>query len=135
MRNNVFHWGANFLGVLEKSAAARLEKSTVASAPLPTEQFIAAYRSAKHRVILLDYDGTLVPFTRRPQDAEPDSDLLDILDRLSSDPANSIVLISGRKVADLEHWFGHLAGLGLAAEHGACLRSPGTSEWRRSVQP
>ena len=43
-----------------------------------------AFRSAHRRLVLLDYDGTLVPFADRPQDAAPSRPLLAILQRLAS---------------------------------------------------
>jgi trehalose 6-phosphate synthase/phosphatase len=59
---------------------------------------------------------------------------LDLLSELSADERNAILLISGRKVADLESWFGHLPGLGIAGEHGAHWRPPGASDWRASSE-
>ena len=135
LRNDVFAWGDKFLSTLDASASARMQASSGAPAVLQVEELTAAYRAARSRVLLLDYDGTLVGFTGRPQDARPDPDLLRVLDSLSSDPANRIAIVSGRKVADLEQWFRDLPAVGLAAEHGAMWRAPRSSNWRRSAQP
>ncbi|MEO0209175.1 MAG: hypothetical protein ABIL43_03105 [candidate division WOR-3 bacterium] len=43
------------------------------------EKIIEHYKQSKRRLILLDYDGTLVPFSRMPMRAKPDADLLDLL--------------------------------------------------------
>lgn len=43
------------------------------------------YLHAKKRLILLDYDGTLVPFQKRPEDASPTPQLLDTLQKLTAD--------------------------------------------------
>ena len=87
-----------------------------------------AYRAAPHRTLLLDYDGTLVPFVGDPKLARPDGELLDLLSGLAASPANEVVIVSGRRRVDLEEWFGRLP-LGLVAEHGACLRAR-RAEWR-----
>jgi trehalose 6-phosphate synthase/phosphatase len=132
IRNNVFRWGETFLAALDDSAGSRLSSVTTGPASLPADRLLAAYRQATKRVLLLDYDGTLVPFVSRPQDAQPDEGLLDILAQLSADDANEVVLISGRKISDLEKWFGHIRTLGIAGEHGARWRASHSGEWHSS---
>lgn len=129
LRNNVFHWGEAFLGALEQLALKRTEAASTGPVALSEEGLLTAYRHAANRVLLLDYDGTLTSFTARPQDAGPDAELLHVLQTLAADPANHIVLISGRKVADLDKWVGHIPNLGIAGEHGARWREPGSQEW------
>jgi trehalose 6-phosphate synthase/phosphatase len=144
IRNNVFRWGERFLAALDESASTRGKASTTGPVALPFAELISAYRAAPQRLILLDYDGTLVSFHGRPQDAKPDENLVSILRALTSDPSNRTFLISGRKVADLQGWFGNLPELGLAGEHGVRWREPGSAEWhsrlentewKRSVRP
>ena len=130
VHNNVFRWGERFLGALEESASARVQACNSGPAALPVDDLVSAYRAARKRVLLLDYDGTLVSFYGRPQDAKPDETLMGILRGLSSDPSNHTFLLSGRRIADLQTWFGHLPELGLAGEHGARWREPGSAEWR-----
>ena len=85
---------------------------------------VAAYRRADRRLLFLDYDGTLTPIVGDPSAAVPDADLLALLDRLAADPANEVVLMSGRDWRTLEAWFG-ARRLALVAEHGVRLREPG----------
>jgi trehalose 6-phosphate synthase/phosphatase len=79
------------------------------------------FRNAEKRHLLLDYDGTLVPFARHPRLAVPQKDLLQLLMALSSDPRTDVTIISGRDHISLEGWFKHLP-LNLVAEHGAAVR-------------
>ncbi len=79
------------------------------------------YQEASTRLILLDYDGTLLPFTDDPQKAYPDEDLLSLLEDLTSDDKNNVTVISGRNSVTLLTWLGHLP-LNLISEHGAGLR-------------
>lgn len=76
------------------------------------------YDRAGKRLIVLDYDGTLVPFHKRPEKAVPTQDLLNLLTLLTIDPKNTVAISSGRDHETLETWFGHLHIL-LSAEHGA----------------
>jgi trehalose 6-phosphate synthase/phosphatase len=79
------------------------------------------YQRTRNRCFLLDYDGTLVPFSRIPSEAAPDNAVKDLLLRLSSDPKNNVVVISGRDVSSLDRWLGALP-LTLVAEHGASFK-------------
>jgi trehalose 6-phosphate synthase/phosphatase len=81
-------------------------------------------------LLLLDYDGTLVPFSNRPQDAIPDADLVRVLASLSELPSTKVVVVSGRSSADLEDWFRGAPGIWLASEHGAALKPPHSTGWQ-----
>ena len=84
-------------------------------------EILQHYRNATQRLILLDYDGTLIGFARHPSEAKPDARLISLLQRLSSHPSNNVAIISGRDSETLEKWFGHLP-INLIAEHGAAIR-------------
>ena len=102
------------------------------------------YYKSSSRLFLLDYDGTLVPFANKPQDARPNDRILGILNKSSKIPENEVVLISGRDKETLDKWFGSL-NISLVAEHGAWIKEkshtkweiiePLTSEWKREVRP
>jgi trehalose 6-phosphate synthase/phosphatase len=89
------------------------------------------YQNSKNRCFLLDYDGTLVPFTRLPSEAAPDNGVKELLKRLSADPRNHIIVISGRDTASLERWLGMLP-VSLVAEHGASFKMRNTP-WQQLV--
>jgi trehalose 6-phosphate synthase/phosphatase len=89
------------------------------------------FQRAKNRCFLLDYDGTLVPFSSLPSEAAPDNAVKELLRDLSADPRNHIVVISGRDVSSLEGWLGMLP-LTLVAEHGASFKMRNTP-WHQLV--
>lgn len=89
------------------------------------------YEEASTRLIFLDYDGTLVPFVKNPDDAVPSPQVLEVLSELGSNPQNQVVIISGRDRDFLERHLGHL-NVGLAAGHGAWIRLAG-QEWRSQI--
>jgi trehalose 6-phosphate synthase/phosphatase len=91
------------------------------------------YQQARKRYLLLDYDGTLVPFSRLPSEASPDNAVKELLVRLSEDPRNQVVVISGRDTASLDRWLGTMP-LTLVAEHGASFKMKnGTWQQQASV--
>jgi trehalose 6-phosphate synthase/phosphatase len=89
-------------------------------------EFVEAYRRAASRLLLLDCDGTLIPFAPTPEAAVPDEELIDLLRRLGEDRRNDVVILSGRDRGFLDAHFGGLP-LGLSAEHGVWTKPPGGS--------
>jgi trehalose 6-phosphate synthase/phosphatase len=77
-------------------------------------------------LIFLDYDGTLQGFYKDPQDAKPDEELYDLLDKLTADISNRVIIISGRDKETLSTWFDPDWRIGFIAEHGVWHREPGT---------
>ncbi len=88
------------------------------------------YLNSRHRLIMLDYDGTLVEFAANPRDALPTPEVRHLLITFTSDPKNTVVICSGRDRDSLEEWFG-LIPLCLAAEHGAFYKENGT--WQEFI--
>jgi trehalose 6-phosphate synthase/phosphatase len=89
------------------------------------------YRKSNRRLIVLDYDGTLAPFVKKPELAIPDKRLIETLKLLSADKQNNIVISSGRDSDFLDKWFSEL-DLNLAAEHGAFFKEHGI--WHENVK-
>jgi trehalose 6-phosphate synthase/phosphatase len=94
---------------------------------------IEAYKQADRRLLLLDYDGTLVPFAPTPEAARPDEELITILNGLKHKDRNNVVVISGRDAETLEGWLGS-AGIDLVAEHGARYRKDGDKQWKEAEE-
>jgi trehalose 6-phosphate synthase/phosphatase len=134
-RNNVFHWGDRFLTALEESASARGRYADTQPKRLRIAEIQEAYVRAISRLLILDYDGTLVPFTDTPHEAAPPAVVLRILTALASDPNNCVALTSGRQARDMDQWFGSIKRLWMVAEHGAELKQPGSSSWEALRSP
>ena len=96
-----------------------------------TASLVDRMRKAEHLVLLLDYDGTLVPIVARPELAAPDAALHELLAALVRRPATSVHVVSGRMREDLDRWVA-AAGVSLVSEHGAWAKAPGVA-WRRLV--
>lgn len=86
------------------------------------------YSRATNRLIILDYDGTLVPFAERPGEARPDERLMVTLHKLATAPGNRVVILSGRDRQTLDEWLGEIP-LTLVAEHGGWMRPADGAAW------
>ncbi len=124
MQHDVHRWAAAFVARLEA------EGSAATTRPSPRAALKAAVdmaRAAPWLALLLDFDGTLVPFAPRPELAAPDESLLRLLRRLAARPGTEVHIVSGRMRSTLERWFGALP-VGLHAEHGLWSRLLG-GDW------
>lgn len=90
-----------------------------------------AFGKAKVRLILLDYDGTLVDYTPVPATATLPENVSRLLQQLSLLPGTEIFIITGRSYKDIENLIGHLP-VNIIAEHGAMVRELAT--WKREVE-
>lgn len=59
-------------------------------------------RAARHRLLFLDYDGTLAPFRARREDALPLPATLSRLRMLAREEGTTVTIVSGRPLAELE---------------------------------
>lgn len=142
-RYDIHRWAHDFLSELEGMREVQQRYYAKLLSPAAKERARRAFLAADSRLLLLDYDGTLVPFSRRPQQARPGQALLTLLSRLAADPKTTLVIISGRERATLESWFGALP-IGIVAEHGFWIREAGqewfqlqhrTSDWKAQLHP
>lgn len=142
-RYNVERWAAAFMDSL------RATKDIIAVSPSKKlelshlNEIYSLYQKANKRLLLLDYDGTLVGFRNLPAEASPDSQLYSLLDSLAADENTEVAIISGRDRAALEGWFGH-KDYTLITDHGVWLRKKGEAwmslerlknDWKEKIRP
>jgi len=121
-------WVKNFMDKLEEVKQLQESLLTKFAVRVVREQMAKDYVAAAERYIFLDYDGTLVGFNGDLEKTAPDAELYQILETLVADPANRVIIISGRRNQTLEQWFGHMK-LDLIAEHGAWQKRD-QGEWK-----
>lgn len=80
--------------------------------------------------LFLDYDGTLADFAPTPDHILPDPELIDLLARLSENPALRVSIISGRRLSHIRRLL-PLPGILLAGTYGVELQ---TMEGRQIYQ-
>jgi trehalose 6-phosphate synthase/phosphatase len=123
VRQDVREWARGFRDALDavpRPAHARPGLTSI----------LARARRAERLLLLLDYDGTLVPFQTIPEAAAPDAELLELLDTIRKQKGRTVWVVSGRARTTLQGWLGHLR-IGLVAEHGLWYREPAGKVWHR----
>ena len=135
LHNDAPHWAKSFLAALEEteaSHAATHERRTRTHLDAAVRRLVVrAASTASHRLIFLDYDGTLTSLAPTPGLAAPDRSLLSLLRALADQPATSVHIASGRDRNTLDTWLGGLP-VGLHAEHGLWSRMAAGGEWTRA---
>lgn len=126
----VHHWVRQFDEALTGSMA---QNRVWHQTSMLGEETIQRIKAAERLVLVLDYDGTLVPFAPTPELAMPDVSLLELLQSLIRRPGTEVHLASGRDRNTLEQWFGNL-DVGLHAEHGFWNRARGGTEWQAAAR-
>ncbi|KAM6548754.1 hypothetical protein CsatB_020430 [Cannabis sativa] len=145
--HDVAYWSRSFLQDMIKTCADHYKKTywgigfgfdfRVMSVDanfrkLAVEDILSAYNNAENRVILLDYDGTIMP--QNSVNNPPSEDVISTLKRLCADQKNTVFIVSGRGKKHLNEWFSSCQNLGIAAEHGYFIRWPQKDEWDISYQ-
>lgn len=92
---------------------------------------IENFRKAKSKLILLDYDGTLVDYKMAPHEATPSKKLLASLLKLNDSPNTKVAIITGRPYLEIDGFVGHLP-IDIVAEHGAMVRE--NDDWIELIQ-
>ena len=120
-RYNIHAWVKLFMDELANVKKEQSHLKTRLIDNQLSEEIKHAYKQSKERLIFLDYDGTLVGFFENPDDSKPDQELIEILEHLTKDINNHIVIISGRGRQSLEEWMKPYT-LDIIAEHGVWIK-------------
>ena len=141
---NVGRWAHDFIEQLSKAKDRRSAHDLNLLEPEIVDEIINKYKTAKKRLLMLDYDGTLTNFVSdiRPLSSKPSKKLLRILKKLSHTPGSEVLMVSGRPKRALESWFSKLP-IGLVAEHGAWVKDRGKwmarsdypADWKKTILP
>lgn len=137
---DVHRWVRTFLDDLDRAPPSERPSLRQGAPPLDVAQ---RAREAAELVLIIDYDGTLVPIAQLPELAAPDPEVLALLGDLAARPSTRVHLASGRTREDLERWFSALP-IHLHAEHGFSSRSPSGTwttvplpprTWKPAIRP
>lgn len=99
--------------------------------PTPLRRLIAA---AEHRLLMLDYDGTLAPFVVDRDEARPLPGSIAVLRRIASSRHTRVAIVSGRPVREVERLTGPLP-VTFVGEHGWERREPDGSLVQLPMDP
>jgi trehalose 6-phosphate synthase/phosphatase len=105
-------------------------------------EIIKKYKNATNRLILLDYDGTLVNYTSLPATAILTKEITMIIKKLVRNPNTELFIITGRSHEDIDRFLNHIP-INIIAEHGAVVKKDGkwknqikvNSSWKKTIIP
>lgn len=127
-KHNVFRWAERFIEATEDMQAN--DTKAIVLEGDAYNKVIKAFEKAEKRLLLIDYDGTLVKLQSRPEQAVPTDGVLKVLNNLADDTANEVWIVSGRNRSFLEEHLGHLP-IGIIAEHGGYIKK---NEWQPVIK-
>jgi trehalose 6-phosphate synthase/phosphatase len=138
---DVRSWANNFMKQQIKITKMRQDSRTNLLNDQEVDHFLEKYEAADRRLLVLDYDGTMMNFDVDPQAVSPDDELLDTLSKLQADPKNKVVISTGRDRQTIEGWLGHL-DVDFSTEHGVWMRRKGrwteapglTATWKEQIR-
>ena len=140
-RYTVQRWADDFMSALNTEPQNMDNNPILRIDPSVSNEILKAYKTAKNRLLLLDYDGTLVEFNEKPNLAIPSPQLLKTIEKLIQQPNTDVVIISGRDQLFLDKWFGKMK-LTLVAEHGYFIKNEkwteklnNNKEWIQNLLP
>ncbi|NRR90688.1 bifunctional alpha,alpha-trehalose-phosphate synthase (UDP-forming)/trehalose-phosphatase [Winogradskyella undariae] len=141
-RYDVEKWAEEFFKTLESTNELQDVFVSKKLNDKDENNIVENFKKAKKRLILLDYDGTLVGFKDNPQDAKPDEKLFALLDKFQNQEDTKLCLISGRDKATFEQWYGQ-KDYDLITDHGVWMRKHKKwtpleilkTDWMSSIKP
>lgn len=133
-------WGRSFLTDLE-DAVSRPRAVVKKLVRLPTIEVLGAYARSRHRLLVLDYEGTLLddpassagPSQQRGGIAPPKPFIKRLIETLANDPKNTVVLVSTNERNVIGSWLTDRR-VGVMAESGYFYRLPNEEEWQAMTE-
>ncbi|MCM4156546.1 bifunctional alpha,alpha-trehalose-phosphate synthase (UDP-forming)/trehalose-phosphatase [Gramella sp. AN32] len=142
-RYSVEKWAQDFMKSLKAMKENRDSFKSIRVSSQISDDIITEFKKAKKRILFIDYDGTLVGFTDKPENAKPDEDLKELIRELNKSEDTDVILISGRDKNTLGTWWKDVP-VELISEHGVWMRQIDgdwelaenvKSEWMEVVRP
>ena len=126
---DIHHWTRCFISGIEKMRDLKAQREHQRLTDKWKRKLLSDYQAAKKRLLMFDYDGTLISFAKKPEDAKPDVELKRLLLLLAKKRKNQLAIVSGRDRLTMEQWLGDISCT-LVAEHGAWIRVDTHSSWK-----
>jgi len=142
-RYNIHNWVEVFMERLAFTKDKQKEHTSRNLIGSIKSKLIQSFSKSERRLLLLDYDGTLSPLRPIPSQASPDETLKTLMNNLTKDERNHVVVISGRDRHTLQDWLGDYP-IDFVAEHGVWYKENGQDwrmvedlmqSWKEEIQP
>ena len=141
-RNTAMRWSVEFIEGLKSVKINQAEiRSRKFNEKIRTKM-LADYHTANNRLIILDYNGTLVPMPKSGKSSPPNSETLEVMSILAENKHNKVVVITDNKRDRLQKWFMD-PNIDLIACSDAAIRQDGewnvmhdlSDEWKDEARP
>ena len=141
-RYDVFRWVRDFMQHLHQCPEEH-ERHITRLSEAGRKKIVQRFRKAARRLLLFDYDGTLVPIVKHYSEAAPGTGLLELLAGLTADSRTELVIVTGRDRTTIRNWI-KVKNCGFIAEHGAWIMEKGgtwknlkpvSAEWKEQILP
>lgn len=130
LQNSTANWVKSFSETLSRVWKEQSSREMMAVPRLSVSDLEGEYRRSGHRLIIVDYEGTLASWglpgniiVTTPQRA------IATLADLTEDSKNVVYVTSSRMPEEMEQLFQRVGQLGLIAENGCFVREPHDAEW------
>lgn len=127
---DIKHWTQSFINSIEETKSIQASREHRKLNQHWKKEILSKYKQSKSRLLLFDYDGTLISFSKKPEDSKPDKELKRLLLSLSNNTNNQVVILSGRKKNTMEQWLGDIQ-CSLVAEHGSWIKMSQKDQWEK----
>lgn len=140
-RYDIHYWAQDFVEKLDAASALQSSLSVKKLSADVKKGLTDRYNAASRRLILVDYDGTLISYGEVA--GVPDEATMKSLRNLAENEKNEVVIISGRQKDFLENRLKDLP-VGIIAGHGIWIRETDghwekteqvTADWKEIIQP
>lgn len=140
-RYDIHYWARDFMEKLRAATALQASLSVKKLSSEIKKKLIQDYSSSERRLIMVDYDGTLISYGELP--GIPDEPTMKSLRQLAENDRNEVVIISGRQRDFLENRLKDLP-VGIIAGHGIWIRETDgswekmesvTADWKETILP
>lgn len=130
MEYDIKQWVQSFISNIHETKNLQAAREQRKLNQQQEKKIIADYQKSQKRLLLFDYDGTLISFSKKPEDAKPDNELKRLLITLSKKTENKLVMISGRDRETMEKWLGDIQ-CSMVAEHGSWIKPSFNEKWEK----
>ena len=116
-RYNVEHWAKEFMKGLNLQSKNKIKSSATIIDSTMLNKIKSNFMSSSRKLVMLDYDGTLIDFNDKPKLAIPSQRLNILIDNICKQKNTDAYIISGRDQKFLSKHFDNF-NINLIAEHG-----------------
>lgn len=141
-RNTALRWSVEFIEGLKDVKSKQERIHSRAFTGKTTAQLLADFHSAERRLLVLDYNGTLVPVPADGRTKPPSRRVLDILAMLAENKRNRVAIVTDNRQSLIDDWFKDDAVDLLACSNAAYRRDGAwtvfqelSSDWQEEARP